>query len=208
MLRLSLVAAGVGGYSLVTVCGFLLAATLFFLWSTGSRAWASVVSHAARGIFPDQGLHPSPPHCHADSQPLASTMNADTTAFMLVSLVIATQSEQCFIPLSLTSSKCMTLFSPRYRQKKKKRIAIILCKKNSSFLIWLLHFIFWTRLRSSAGQLLGNKKVLEEINKWEAFIYVLRVLEVLWTLVDRQSYSNCKDAFFSPVSALPFIQET
>ena len=87
----------------------------FLAVSTGSRARVSIVSHAACGIFPDQGLNPCPPHWHKDSQPLASTLNADTVAIMLVSAVIATQSEQCFIPLSLTSSKCMTLFSPRYR---------------------------------------------------------------------------------------------
>ena len=46
------------------------------LRSTGSRrAGSAIVAHgpsrsAARGIFPDQGSNPCPPHWQADSQPL------------------------------------------------------------------------------------------------------------------------------------------
>ena len=74
----------VQGLSLVVVSGghsSLRCAGLSLLWplllrSTGSRCAGSViVAHgpscsAACGIFPDQGLNPSPLHWQADSQPL------------------------------------------------------------------------------------------------------------------------------------------
>ena len=57
-------------------CADLSLARPLLLWSTGSRCAGSVsVAHgpscsAARGIFPDQGTNPCPPHWQADSQPL------------------------------------------------------------------------------------------------------------------------------------------
>ena len=64
-----------GGHSLSRCAGLSLSQPLL-LRSTGSRRAGSViVAHgpscsAARGILPDQGSNPCPPHWQADSQPL------------------------------------------------------------------------------------------------------------------------------------------
>ena len=61
-----------GDYSLLWFVDFSLQ-WLLLLWSTGSRAQASVVEvprfscSAACGIFPDQGSDQCPLHCKADS---------------------------------------------------------------------------------------------------------------------------------------------
>ena len=71
---LSLVAA-TGGHSSSRCAGLSLSRPLL-LRSTGSRhAGSVIVAHgpscsAARGILPDQGPNPCPPHWQADSQPL------------------------------------------------------------------------------------------------------------------------------------------
>ena len=73
MRGLSLVAASVGHSS--SRCAGLSPSQPLLLWSTGSRCAGSVVvAHgpsrsAARGIPPDQGPNPCPPHRQADSQP-------------------------------------------------------------------------------------------------------------------------------------------
>ena len=64
-----------GGHSSSRCAGLSLSRPLL-LRSTGSRrAGSVVVAHGpscslARGIFPDQGSNPRPPHWQADSQPL------------------------------------------------------------------------------------------------------------------------------------------
>ena len=74
MRGLSLVAAS-GGHSSSRCAGLSLSWPLLFR-STGSRRAGSViVAHGpscsvARGILPDQGSNPCPPHWQADSQPL------------------------------------------------------------------------------------------------------------------------------------------
>ena len=71
---LSLVVAS-GGHS-SSRCAGLSPSRPLSLWSTGSRrAGSAIVAHgpsrsAARGILPDQGSNPCPPHWQADSQPL------------------------------------------------------------------------------------------------------------------------------------------
>ena len=64
-----------GGHSSSRCAGLSLSRPLL-LRSTGSRrAGSAIVAHgpsrsAARGILPDQGSNPCPPHWQADSQPL------------------------------------------------------------------------------------------------------------------------------------------
>ena len=72
------------------------------LWSMGSRhVGPAVVAHgpsrsAARGIFPDQGSNPCPPHQQADSQPLrhqgSPDVSLNTFLFTLTSPSICTSS--------------------------------------------------------------------------------------------------------------------
>ena len=68
-------AAASGGHS-SSRCAGLSSSPPLSLRSTGSRrAGSAIVAHgpscsAARGILPDQGSNPRPPHRQADSQPL------------------------------------------------------------------------------------------------------------------------------------------
>ena len=68
-------AAASGGHS-SSRCADLSPSRPLLLLSTGSRrAGSATVAHgpsrsAARGILPDQGSNPCPPHWQADSQPL------------------------------------------------------------------------------------------------------------------------------------------
>ena len=86
-------AAASGGHSSPWRAGLSPSRPLL-LRSTGSRrAGSVVVAHgpsrsAARGILPDQGSNPRPPHWQADSQPLRHQGSPSSRSFVLIRYTI------------------------------------------------------------------------------------------------------------------------